>query len=285
MENLFRIITFLSHVLPYKVACFTTERIADICYYLFFKKGKKSYIYNIQQIEALNKPENIREFPRKVFRNFALFIYEFLILPRLNERNLFKWLRPHNFSIVKNEFKKGKGVIIQTAHIGNWEWGAALLGLHKFPLTGISLFYRSEWFWNFYKKRREKIGEKVVPIEQSSREILRIVKHGEMLALLGDKDYTGNGIDVELFGKNTRLPIGGIWIAMRTGASLIPSFCVRESDNRYHVYFHPPIQMDSTGDFDKDLISNMKKWMKILEKYIVKYPTQWYAFEKYIGIV
>ncbi len=285
MENLFRIITFLSHFLPYKVACFATEVIADVCYLMFFKKGKRNYIYNIKQTGILNKPEYIRNFPRKVFRNFALFIYEFLIIPRLNERNIDRWIKSHNFSIVKDEYKKGKGVIIQTSHIGNWEWGAALLGINKYPLTGISLFYRSEWFWNFYKKRRESIGENVVDLKNSTREILRLIEHGGMLALLGDRDYTGNGISVKLFGKDTRLPIGGIWFAMKKNIPLIPAFCVKEHDNKYHVYFHRPIPMENTGDFDKDLRNNIKKWVKILEQYIIKYPTQWYIFEKYVGVV
>ncbi|RKZ21142.1 hypothetical protein DRQ16_03995 [bacterium] len=271
MRFFYLIITGLSHVLPIPVARFVTRRIADFCYYTVYRKGRDAWISNIKLVFPEKCEREIKKLAREGFRNFAEFIYEFLLLPKINKRNLHKFMTPHGFEKVKKFMEEGKGVIIQTMHLGNWEWGAAFLSLSGCRLTVIALPYRSPWFVEYYRKRRETAGMRVVFLREAARESIRVLRKGEMLALLGDRDFTGTGKEAEFFGKKVKIPIGGIELARKLGSVLVPAFNVKERDGRYHVYFEPPLDVSRPDA--------LEEWVRIMERYVRKYPAQWYLFE------
>ncbi len=275
MMNLFFLfIDLLGKILPKKVAEFISERIADICYFTIYKAGRLNYEENISPLFD----ENRRFLSLRCMRNFSLFIYEFILLPRINKRNFKKYIFPVNIEKVFKARKEGKGVIILTAHLGNYEWGAAMLRFYDFPLTVISLPYRNKYITNFYEKRRTQKGMNVIYTQNAIIGSVKALRNNELLALLGDRVFSEEGIKVKMFNKNTLIPLGPFYLSLRTGAPVIPSFAVKEKDGRYHVYFEDPIKFEKNIEEAKKLYIN--RWMAILEKYIKKYPAQWYRFDK-----
>jgi len=275
MSLFFLFIDILGKFLPKKVAEFVSERISDICYFTIYRKGVLNYRENISPFYN----GNIRKLSLRCVRNFSLFIYEFVLLPRLNKRNFKKYIFPVNIEKVYEARKRGKGVIILTAHLGNYEWGAAMLTFLGFPLTVISLPYRNRFITNFYEEKRTQKGMKVVYIKNAITGSLKALKNNELLALLGDRVFNEEGIKVEMFGKKTIIPSGPFYLSLRTGAAIIPAFALKERDNRYHVYFEDEIKLDKKNlEENKNLY--ISKWMEILEKYVRKYPEQWYRFDR-----
>ncbi len=271
----FLFIDILGKFLPKRVAEFVSERIADICYFTIYNSGRINYEKNIEVF--LNN--NIRKKSLRCIRNFALFIYEFILLPRINKRNFKKYIYPVNIEKVFNAKKEGKGVIILTAHLGNYEWGAAMLRFFELPLTVISLPYRNKYITNFYERRRTQKGMKVVYIQNAIIESIRALKKNELLALLGDRVFTDESMEVSMFNKKTLIPIGPFYLSYRTNAPIIPSFALKEKDGKYHVYFEDPIKFEGkTLEESRKLYIN--KWIEILEKYVRKYSEQWYRFDR-----
>lgn len=103
-----------------------------------------------------------------------------------------------------------------------------------------------------------------------------------LLAILGDRDFTNpnHGINVTFFGRNTILPKGPAVFSIRSGAPAIPAFLVRE-EKGFKLIFERPIALAQTGDFEKDAAALTQGLAQILEKYIRKYPSQWYMFREF----
>lgn len=257
---------FLSHIMPPKLAVFITERIADFGYFTFSKKRGKIVTSNLKRVyENISFPE-AKKLSLEIYRNFAKFIYEFLILPRLNKENLSDWLEVEHREYLDTALKEGKGVLVLSAHLGNWELGAGMLGVLGYSPTVIAFPQVSRYVKNFFTGRRETVGMKVVYVEQRLFPAVVALKRGKVVATLGDRAYSGPTHEVEFFGKPFSFPEGIFELVRRTQSSIVPAFCVRE-DGKYRVYLEPPLK------------GGVEEWARVLEKYVRKYTSQWFLFD------
>ena len=271
---LFYLVTaFFSHILPYRIALFISERIADGAYFTTYRKVRQVVMTNLSCVFPGKPEKELASITLKTFRNFARFMYEFLLLPKVDEENMSRWLTPVGVERVEEALKMGKGAIILTGHLGNWELGAAFLALRGYPLTVVALDHPSEAVANFFTKRRLTHQMKVVPLKDAVKESLGTLKNNGLVAILGDRDYTGTGESTGFFGRETRMPTGPMSLASRTGSPVVPAFAVRKGD-RYRIYFEPCLEVDR-----KNLRGNLSKWLRVLESYIREYPEQWFVFE------
>lgn len=217
----------------------------------------------------------------ETFQSFALFMYEFLIIRKLNRKTQPRLVKAVGFEKVEKALKDGKGAIMITGHLGNWEWGAALLTYLGYPPTVIATRFKNEFVTKFYYNRRVQQGMEVAYLDEAVRKTLRKVKHNGIVAILGDRDYTRQGIEVTFFGTRTKIPVGALLLGLRSGAAVFPAFAVRVGMCRYHVLFDDPIELTSKGYREDEMKEDLKKWVKVLERYVRKYPTQWYRFEPF----
>lgn len=257
---------FLSHILPRKVAIFITERIADLMYFTLYKKKIKIVIGNLKMAYKDISIAEAKKLVVKIYRNFAKFIYEFLILPKVDKTNLFNYLEIEHREYLDRAIKNGKGVLVLTSHIGNWELGAGMLGILGYSPTVISLSQPSKYIKQFFTKRREAVGMKVVYVDEKLTPVISTLRKGGVVATLGDRVYLGRPEQGKLFGEKFYFPSGVFELQKRLNTSILPAFCVREGD-RYKVYFEP------------ELSNGVNEWAQILEKYIKQYITQWFVFD------
>ncbi len=273
----YKVTAFLSHILPHRIAIFITERLADGAYFISHRRARQIVIRNLSQAFPERGERELATIALRVFRNFARFIYEFLLLPRIDSRNMHTWLTPIHAERVDYGLKKNRGVIVLTGHLGNWELGAAFLALRGHPLTVIALDHPSRAVTDFFNTRRLVHNMKVASLRVAVRESLKALKGNGVVAILGDRDYTGKGELISFFGKETRVPSGILSIAANTGSLVVPAFAVREGD-KYAIHFSPPLDLQRTRERQKDLRVNLKRWMNVLESYVRRYPEQWFVF-------
>lgn len=268
-----------------KLAYFITKCVVAGVYWPFYIKGRINVEKNLSyafadRLKRWEKEKIIFE----TFLNFGLFLYEFLIIRKINQRTFRKFVNPVGFENIKKALKKGKGVIFLTGHLGNWEWGAALLTYLGHSPMVIAKRFKNRFITNYYFDRRQKQGMEVVYLDEAVRKSLRKLKNNGLVAIVGDRDYTNQGIEVPFFGKNTRFPTGAFLLAMRNGAAVIPTFAVRMGMCKYDVIFNSPLVIESSGYKAEDIKKNLMRWVKILESYIRRYPSQWYRFEPFWGL-
>ena len=122
----------------------------------------------------------------------------------------------------------------------------------------------------------------MIPIEMgaSLKACYRALKNNEVLALMGDRDFTGTGIRVNFFGRPAMMPKGPALFSYRLGAPIVPVFMVRESDDTFTFFMDEPILCETEGDEEAAIKELTAKCSKAMEACIKKYPAQWYAFRE-----
>ena len=263
----YRVVAFLSHIVNRRLALFITDRIGNLMYFTLYRSRVKKVISNLKHTDKNITHLEAHKTVLSIYRNFAKFIYEFLLLPRLNSRNLFDYIDIEHREYLDTAMKGGKGVIALTSHLGNWEIGGAILGILGYSPTVISLSQSSKGMKDFFTNRRKSVGVKVAYIEERLTRVLSTLKHGGVVATLGDRVYSGQAYEGKLFGTNYCFPAGPFKLHHRLGVPILPTFCVREG-TKYKLYIEP------------ELKNGVDEWSQILEKYITRYVTQWYAFDQ-----
>ncbi len=164
----------------------------------------------------------------------------------------------------------GRGVVLWSAHFGNWELAAAALAREGFDVAALARPHADPGVDRFFAARRAAAGVRVVgrcPLARGARETLRA---RGLLALLGDRRFGGAGQAVSLCGRTAALPAAPVALARRTGAAIVPGFVERIAPGRWRVTFEAPLE---PGD------SALAELARALERRITADPTQWFMFE------
>jgi len=198
-----------------------------------------------------------------------------LRIPRLNSENLHRLVIFDERQNIDDALKAGKGVIILTAHFGNWELLAAGLCLSGYKTSYIVRPLRSRQLDALLNGIREGTGGTPIPRGASIRNALKCLKRNELLMILPDIDTKVDGVFVDFFGRPAFSPRGPVSIALRTGAALVPAHIVRQRDDKHIIVVEKALELELTGDLEEDIRVNTARIVKILESYIRKYPEQW----------
>jgi len=276
---LFRIIYLMSYLFPLKFYQ-KIGGVIGLTGYYFIPKYRNIAIKNVKSV-LLKNDKQAKNLVKKVFINQAKNFFELLQMSKLNRDDVLKYIEIKNIHNLKNAFEKKKGVILLTAHFGNWELIGAVICFYKFPLNVIARKIYIDEFNQILIKIREKFGEKVILRGEifSAKYILKALKKGEIIAMLIDQNTKSvPGIYVNFLNKIAYTPIGPAAISLRSKCSLVPAFIYKNKNNKHTVEFLPEVELIRTNDYKYNLLLNTQKFNKIIEKYIQNYPEQWVWF-------
>jgi lauroyl/myristoyl acyltransferase len=248
-------------------------------------RGKYVAALRSNLARILQKPENSPEVDRKVremidahffaWRDFL----RFATLPPEKGSALVE--RVEGFERILEGRAKGKGVLLLTAHLGNWEVGGLMLAAIRQPIHVVLV---PDIYPAVEKARRrlhERSGVTEIPIDGSlgsTLAVLRALAANSIVAMQGDRDFDNTGIEVPFFGRGAYFPRGPLRVAMATEATVLPAFIVRVPDGRYRAILEEPLPIEKGGDRDAALRRNLERFVAILERYVRQYPEQWYCF-------
>jgi lauroyl/myristoyl acyltransferase len=216
-----------------------------------------------------------RRTARRIFRNHGLYWADFFALNGRLGRRLDRWVDYDGIEHLKKAYEKGNGVIFATAHLGSWDVGgsafASIESLGRF--SAIVEPVSSEESEVEMKKMRRRRGLNVIPLGNAIR-IGRTLRRGETVFFVADRTVRGEGVTVDFFGRPARFPKGPAYWSVKSGAPIVPGFCVRDG-RRFVCYVDPAIEIEPTGELDADIRTATERVVEVLEKYIGRYPSQW----------
>lgn len=278
--SLYRTGYFIANALPlragYAIATFLGRTQANIA-----KKEREAVKSNLKVIFGEKMDEDVlNAISKEVFVNFAKYLVDFFRFPKVDEAYIKKNVRTDNLKHVESALSKGKGVILLSAHIGNWELGGAAMSLLGYPISAVALTHQNKKINDFFKKQRMLRSVTPIEIGISLRSCYRVLKHNGLLALLGDRDFMGNGLRMRLFDKEAMIPQGPAVFASRLGCALVPTFMIREKDDTFKLQFFPPIYPEESLDEDSSIRILTQKYLDVLQRVIKEHPTQWHVFRK-----
>lgn len=274
----YRLMALCARVLPRPVGFALSHCVADWCH-AHDRAGREGVVANLRRIFAfqgrrLDSDELVRE-ARLNFRYFSQYLFDFFAFSKpLTPDQLQRRMTIDHRAALDRAMAAGKGMLLLTAHLGNWELGGAAITGMGYPLRVIALPEPNPRVDRFFSERRSRRGMKVIPAGQAVRDVLRALQRREMVGVLADRDYTPRQDRVVFFGEPARLPRGPVWLAGHTGATILPGFMTYEEGGRLRLRIREPL---FPGDFEgPDAIR--QAIARLLEEEIGRTPHQWYMF-------
>jgi len=222
------------------------------------------------------QPEEIKRIARQVFINLVKVVFEIGWSLNLDERCLYKHFKIDGYHHIKNAYEKGKGVLVLTAHFGNWELLTVIGKLIKFTINIVVRPLDFKPMDQFIFNLRTRFGGKIIPKERSIHTIIRSLHRGEIVVLLMDQNVDWyEGVFVDFMGHRACTSKGLALLALKTGVPVIPVFMIREKSG-FRAEFGPEIVTVKTGDRQKDIENNTQEYNKVMENCIRRYPDQWF---------
>ncbi|MEA3313610.1 MAG: lysophospholipid acyltransferase family protein [Caldisericota bacterium] len=271
---------FLVSHLPVKVCYWISNFFAMLSFLLFYKQRRKVF-KNLKRILRDKDKKKIRSIAFNLYKNFVANIVDYLLLFTREK----KWIEDR-FIVdgvdekLKELASSKKGIIIATAHLGNWEAAGFILGYMGYRAHGIGLPQPDERMENLYKKMREKGNVVVHPFPGGVIGVYKALKNNEVASIVSDRDINKDGIKTRFFGKCVTFPGGAALLAYRTGARSIFGFAVKEK-GKYKACVSHEIIIDRSKGEKAFIEEYVKKFASLLEEYVKKYPDRWYHFFDY----
>ena len=218
------------------------------------------------------------------FYNFGMALidrYTFL----LQEKSPFKFTS-HNEELIVEQAKKGQGVILLGAHMGNWELAGNLLKKRiDVPVHILMFDAESEEVKRAVRQATEKRNVNVIYVVPDAPdamvEVVNALRRGEIVCMHGDR-ITGNqrSEKIQFLGKSARFPCGPFAIAALTGAPVIPFFAIKTGMQHYSFTAFDPIRIDNRDRKEREnqIRDGVKQYASVLEKMTRTHPYQWYNF-------
>jgi KDO2-lipid IV(A) lauroyltransferase len=170
--------------------------------------------------------------------------------------------------------------VVATAHFGNPEMGVqvgAVLGLDILilsePLQPPAFAETMRDLRAVFKPRYEDVSFGAVANS------IRHLRKGGVLAITCDRDIQHNGTPLLFFDQPARMPLGAVELAQRTGALVVPGYCIRSTDG-FDLYFEAPLDLRGTGDSKADAEVNACALLERVERWIASDPGQWMVLER-----
>ena len=274
-----KLVGYSIYLLPRSLALVVGGWLGMIAYRLATEQRKLA-CEHIRQALGISDEAAIKTIVKKCFANLGKNIVEFMLFPRMNLKKIQQVVSFEGVQHVENALARGKGAIILTGHFGNWELLAASISTTVSPLSPIVRELRSPRLNAFVSKYREKAGYSTIDRNTGVRQALRCLRNNNLLGIVADVDTSVNGVFVDFFGRPAYTPYSPIAFALRTGASILPSFIIRKPDNTHQAIIEPPLTLERCDDKEKELVINTQKYTKVIESYIQKNPEQWIWMHK-----
>jgi KDO2-lipid IV(A) lauroyltransferase len=207
-----------------------------------------------------------------VFLSIARLLAAFARLPRLTPENISTLIRYDGLENFQTALAKGRGVLVATAHLGNWELSAFSHAWMTAPMNIVVRRLDNPRIDALVERYRGLSGNHIIEKKDAARGILKALKAGEAVGILIDQNTTlDQGVFIDFFGMKACAGTAFAKLAHHSGAAVVPGFALWSAEEqRYILRFYPEIPM--TGDVQEDT----QRVHAQLESVIRQYPDQWF---------
>jgi KDO2-lipid IV(A) lauroyltransferase len=176
-------------------------------------------------------------------------------------------------------FAQGKGVIIVSAHFGNFPLMLLRLAQEGYSANAIIRRTRDEKIEEYFQKQRTSLGLHTIyshPRQHCVLESLKALRNNAFLFIPLDQNFgSGAGVFVDFFGEKAATATGPVVFALRAGSPIVPMFIVREPNDTHKIIIEPAMMIEKQEDEKKTVEHNVARITRIIEQYIRHYPQEW----------
>lgn len=225
--------------------------------------------------------EELKKIAFGTFHSFFITLVEILYLPWTSEEQLRQWVKFHNLEIIDKKYSENNGLIVLSAHFGNWEYCAIAGGLQtnkKFSV--IVKPQRNNLVNDWMNNVRRKWNNEVVPLGVSIRNVYAVLMKKEIVAMVADQRGPEESIKLDFFGRKTSVYTGPAVLSLKMNSPLIYGIAVRQPDYTYKIVLEEISREGLSQNYEDSVAELSKRMMEYLESYIRRYPEQWFWMHK-----
>lgn len=282
-----KIFVFILNHLGLKLA-YIVLRFVALYYFLFARKSNKNILYFFRDVLKYKRTTAYL----KLYKNYYIFGQTILDKVALLAGVKTKFTINHDGGVNLDKIAEmGKGGILISAHIGNWEIAGQLL--NRLNTTFNILMYENESanLKEYMDGVQKKRNVKIIAIKDGEMghliELHNAFSNNELVVMHGDRFRDGvQTLEASFLGKTAKFPAGPFIMAAKFGVPLSVVFAVKESSTHYHFFATDPIMVKRTRDpkqTEQAVQSLLQNYLQEVEKMVLRYPEQWfnyYAFWK-----
>ncbi|MDD3520732.1 MAG: lysophospholipid acyltransferase family protein [Actinomycetota bacterium] len=268
--------TLIAWTTPYPVSYFIGVNLARLWY--ISGANTKTVKRNISKVMNIGIDDPRTSYIcKKIYIEFAKNVVDFLKNRIIPKKQFNKNIKIEGLENLKKALDARRGAVIFTAHIGNFEWGAARIGTEGIKIWGVGLHRDNLPLDNYFERNR---GNKCLKTIYANKmlHVFKILRNNEVIAIPTDLDPLKNSKIYDFFGHKAFIPSGSVQIAMAAKAPLIPSFIIRDGKYHHHQVILPPVELETEGNKEDAINKNMLKVIEILEDQIKRNIEQWVMF-------
>ncbi len=269
--------------LPARVAYALADLGGDLWYAAAPARRRRVAANRRRVCAATRRPTSGRSFTkllRSSFRNHARYYVELLRLPHYPLDRISEHVDVPDWPAFDAALRGRPGILV-TSHLGNFEPFGSFAAAHGYrPLAPIEEIEPPELF-KFLAARRGAGRVDLVPVRESTRPLIRRLREGGLVGIIGDRDLAGDGRAVVMFGHPTTMPVGPASLAVSHRASLIVGRCLRIGPDRFRAEGEV-LEIPATGDRRADTATLVESIAARFEGDIGEAPEQWWgAFQPF----
>jgi lauroyl/myristoyl acyltransferase len=175
----------------------------------------------------------------------------------------------------------GTGCITVLPHMGNWDVAGHWLAISGYPLASVAEELKPPRLFDLFLRHREALGMHIVPLiggTHVGQQLAGLLKDDWIVALVADRDLSGRGVEVEMFGATRRIPAGPALLSISTGAPLMvcPTWTRPEG---WAVRIGRPLELERTGETKADVVALTRLMAAEFERAIATHPPDWHMFQ------
>lgn len=183
------------------------------------------------------------------------------------------------FDNIYKALESGKGAILATLHMGNWELAGIAIA-RKTKMSVVLKRQRNRYFDKYTNELREKEDIVLINKKNALRPILSLLKQNYVVGILMDQNAGKNGIVTDFLGHPASTFVGTAKIAIKQKCPIIPAVAYRDKDGKNHFVVEEPILTSDITNTPENVKALTEQVSKRLENYIIKYPSQWFWVHK-----
>lgn len=262
----------LAH-LPAAIGLAVGRRLGDLLWWVLPRRRAVA-LDNLQRAFGEEcTPTGIRRLGRRSFQNVGMNLVEGCCYFLRPTDVMLSRVRMEGREHLQAAAAHGRGVLVLTAHFGNWELLAGAHGLSGLPLSIVTRPLDHPLFEDFAARFRRRSGADLIVKKQAVREVLTALRCHRMVGILLDQNATrAEGVFVPFFGSPASTSKGLALLALRTGAPVVPIFLRREPDGRHCMDVSPALPPPEDGE----VATYTATFNRVIEAAIRRAPEQWF---------
>jgi KDO2-lipid IV(A) lauroyltransferase len=259
-------------------ACF--GRLLGAAFYRLGTGLRHRVLKNLETAFAKEKTEEeLKGIARAFYANMGLFLMEFARQGGLDKDYVDRYVLFDGLGNLDRALEEGRGVVLFTAHFGNWELLSAALAIKGYRINTVVRPLDNVYLNAALERLRSRFGTKVIDKRDSVRKMVETLRGGGIVGVLLDQRASSEeGVMAEFFGTRALTHKGPAAVIMRTKAAALPIYIVREGAFHHRVVCGRPVEVVDTGRKEADICENTQRFTSAIEEFVRVRPDHWFWF-------